>query len=181
MRTRQIFRYASRQVSSSSGRRDRGVAIVARALTVVSIILLAASSAATAQTDLTFEKSSVSESAWVGRVDGDVSGQLVTTLIAIDQSASPMPVEFYWIVLADDPAQSFVARLTGTLDGETGEAKMAGFVVDGYMKGAAVEEAGQLQDADTSTFTGTIVIDQATTGSPDPDSPIIIGALRMDR
>lgn len=55
-------------------------------------------------------------------------------------------VEFYWIVLADDPDKSFIARLTGTLDTTTGAVEMTG----------KVTEAGQLRDATTSNFTGTI-------------------------
>ena len=111
---------------------------------------------ASAQVSLTFDKSAVADGVWIGTVAGDVTGRLVTVLIAADQSQPVWDVDFYWIIIADDPARSFVARLEGTLNSETGAVAMRGAVDEGYERGATVTEAGQLQDQATMRFTGTI-------------------------
>lgn len=108
--------------------------------------------------DLTFEKAAVGDTVWTGTVSGDVDGVLTTVLIAADTSQPVWQVEFYWIVTASDPSRSFVARLSGTLNSETGEVAMSGHVVDGYLEGARVEEAGMLVDAERSAFSGTIAV-----------------------
>ena len=136
------------------GRRSGMVAIVV----AIVVSLAAVFSVAGAQTNLTFEKSSVGAGVWLGTVSGDVTGKLVTTMLVVDQSQPVWQVEFYWIVVADDPDKSFVARLTGTLDSTTGAVAMTGRVGEGYQIGASVREEGQLQDAETSRFTGTIRI-----------------------
>ena len=41
---------------------------------------------ASAQVSLTFDKSAVADGVWIGTVAGDVTGRLVTVLIAADQS-----------------------------------------------------------------------------------------------
>ena len=117
-----------------------------------------AASAAEEPVRLTFDKASVSASVWTGRVDGDVDGELTTVLISADTSSAVWSVDFYWIVTADDPRLSFVARLAGTLDTDTGAVAMRGRVVDGYRVGALVEESGQLYDGERSAFRGTIDI-----------------------
>lgn len=124
--------------------------LVSALLTVVTV--------ASAQVSLTFDKTAVSDRVWIGTVSGDITGTLVTTMIAADRSKPIWDIELYWIILADDPNQSFVARLTGTLNTETGAVAMTGTVDEGFNVGATVEEAGQLQNAETSNFTGTIVL-----------------------
>lgn len=124
--------------------------LVSALLTVVTV--------ASAQVSLMFDKTAVSDRVWIGTVSGDITGTLVTTMIAADRSKPIWDIELYWIILADDPSQSFVARLTGTLNTETGAVAMTGTVDEGFNVGATVEEAGQLQNAETSTFTGTIVL-----------------------
>lgn len=145
------------QYSFTAEQVDRRSGIVA-ILTAIVIGLAAAFSVAGAQTNLTFDKTSVGDGVWLGTVSGDVTGKLVTTMLVVDQSQPIWHVEFYWIVVADDPDQSFVARLTGTLDSTTGAVAMRGRVGEGYLIGATVREEGQLQDAETSRFTGTIRI-----------------------
>ncbi len=124
--------------------------LVSALLTVVTV--------ASAQVSLMFDKTAVSDRVWIGTVSGDITGTLVTTMIAADRSKPIWDIELYWIILADDPSQSFVARLTGTLNTETGAVAMTGTVDEGFNVGATVEEAGQLQNAETSNFTGTIVL-----------------------
>src|SRR5690606_31540729 len=127
---------------------------VARVFLAMAVLGLAA--VASSQVSLTFDKTAVSDRVWIGTVSGDITGTLVTTLVAADQSQPVWQVDFYWIVLADDPSQSFVARLQGTLNSETGAVGMSGPVDEGFNAGAMVQEAGQLQNAETSNFTGTI-------------------------
>ncbi|HZJ09002.1 MAG TPA: hypothetical protein VFD39_04855 [Trueperaceae bacterium] len=127
-----------------------------RLAAVAAVLIALVITMASAQVNLTFEKSSVGDGVWMGTVSGDVTGQLVTTLMASDQSQPVWKIVFYWIVLADDPSQSFIARMTGTLDTTTGAVTMAGRVIDGYQAGARVREVGQLQNAENSSFIGTI-------------------------
>ena len=107
---------------------------------------------------LEFEKAAVSDTVWVGSVGGAFEGVLTTVLISADTSAAVWLVDFYWIVTAADPAMSFVARLAGTLDTDTGHVTMSGSVVEGFRLGVMVEEAARLVDAESSAFQGTIVL-----------------------
>lgn len=126
----------------------------AAALAVLALVGFAAAQGL----NLTFEKAAVGDTVWTGRVSGDVEGVLTTVLISADASQPIWQVEFYWIVTADDPSRSFIARLTGTLNSETGAVAMSGHVVDGYREGARVEEEGMLVDAERSAFSGTITV-----------------------
>lgn len=135
-------------------RAPRGAGVIAALI----VGLLAVPSVASAQVHLTFEKTAVVDGIWLGTVAGDVTGRLVTTMVVADQSTSVWDIELYWIVLADEPTQSFVALLSGKLDTNTGAVTMSGRVRDGYLVGTAVHETGQLQDARTSAFKGTITI-----------------------
>jgi hypothetical protein len=103
---------------------------------------------------LSFDKSAVSAGVWSGTVVGDVSGGLTTVLTAIEPSGPIAHVEFDWIVSAG--AQSFTAHLYGTLNTNTGAVVMNGTVVDGWLEGAQVHEAGQLVDAASLRFQGEI-------------------------
>jgi hypothetical protein len=105
---------------------------------------------------LTFDKSAVSPGVWQGTVSGDVSGDLETRLLAATADGAILHVTFDWIV--DAGQRSFTARLTGTLNTETGRVKMRGTVIEGWHLGARVSERGQLVDPATSRFTGTIKI-----------------------
>jgi hypothetical protein len=115
--------------------------------------------------NLTFEKSAVEEGIWEGRVSGDVEGDLRTELISADQSTPVWLVEFDWIISADDPEYSFVARLQGILNSETGLVIMSGEVSEGYRMGARVYEQGQLVDEETMTFEGVIHVVPAMTAA----------------
>jgi hypothetical protein len=123
---------------------------------VLLVVVVSCLSQAAAQVNIAFEKAAVSDGVWMGTVSGDVTGRLVTLMVAADQSRPVWEVDFYWIVLADDPGRSFVARLTGTLDSGSGEVAMSGVVNEGYLAGARVDESGHLVDATTSRFEGTI-------------------------
>jgi hypothetical protein len=115
--------------------------------------------------ELTFEKAAVGDTVWTGAVSGDVEGTLTTVLIHADDSQPVWQVDFYWIITADHPARSFIARLDGTLDTERGEVALSGRVVDGYRVGARVEEQAQLVDGERSEFHGTITV-LPVAGSP---------------
>ena len=69
-------------------------------------------------------------------------------------------VQFDWIVSAGP--KSFVARLDGTLNTNTGVVVMNGTVIDGWLLGARVHEEGQAQDPAGARFVGSIQIAPAT-------------------
>ncbi len=93
---------------------------------------------------------------WAGEVAGDVTGKLETQLTSKTGDGIIWHVEFDWIVTAGE--QSFTARLSGILNNQTGKVVMNGEVVEGWLMGAQVHEEGQLVDAATLGFTGTIRI-----------------------
>jgi hypothetical protein len=104
--------------------------------------------------ELNFDKTAVAEGMWQGTVDGDITGSLETRLTDPRVTGPIWHVRFDWIITADD--QSFVADLRGTLNNETGAVVMNGTVVEGYLLGAQVHEVGQLVDAATLRFQGSI-------------------------
>ena len=131
-------------------------------LAIVMAVTVAAAPAASASDPvrLSFDKSAVSAGVWSGTVSGDVSGGLMTVLTAIEPSGPIARVEFDWIVSAG--AQSFTAHLYGTLNTSTGAVVMNGTVVDGWLEGAQVHEAGQLIDVSSLRFQGEIRVMPAT-------------------
>lgn len=100
---------------------------------------------------------------WTGNVSGDVDGALTTRLTAARQAGSVLHVDFDWEIDDANGARSFVARMTGVLNLETGQVVMNGTVVEGWLEGARVHEKGQLVDPATSTFVGTIRVMPAST------------------
>jgi hypothetical protein len=121
-----------------------------------------AAAAETAPVRLTFDKSILDPAAgvWVGTTAGDVAGALRTELRSLQVAGPNWHVTFDWIVTAGP--QSFTARLSGTLNTATGEVVMNGTVIDGWLEGARVHEAGQLVDAATLRFQGSIRLMPAT-------------------
>jgi hypothetical protein len=119
---------------------------------------------ASAPLQLTFEKESVAPGMWEGTVSGDVDGDLTTFLTSCtgpDPCSGPIwHVEFDWII--DAGGESFTAHLSGVLNNVTGAVIMNGTVVDGFLQGAQVHEEGQLVDAATLRFEGTIQVMPAT-------------------
>ncbi len=107
---------------------------------------------------LNFSKAlaSVTPMVWKGSVSGDVNGELETRLLNLRVTGVIWQVEFDWIITAANPAQSFTARLSGTLNTKTGKVVMNGVVIDGYLEGAQVHEEGLLIDQAASRFEGTI-------------------------
>lgn len=104
---------------------------------------------------LTFDKSSAGEGIWQGTVSGDVRGRLKTVLLSATPGSAPgiLDVTFDWIIKG---RRAFTARLSGTLNTNTGAVAMSGRVTKGRYKGAWVEERGQLVDPATLRFQGTI-------------------------
>jgi hypothetical protein len=124
----------------------------------------AATSAAAANepVQLTFDKTASGPGTWSGTVSGDVNGDLTTTLLSVTETGVIWHVTFDWVVDGD---ASFTARLSGTLNTSTGHVVMNGRVIDGAYLGAEVHEEGQLVDAATLRFRGSIRIMPATGGS----------------
>lgn len=109
---------------------------------------------------LSFDKILVSQGVWEGSVAGDVTGDLMTELTALQITGPIWHVEFNWIIDAGE--HSFTAHLKGTLNTLTGQVIMNGTVVDGWLLGAQVHEEGQLVDPNTLQFQGTIRVMPAT-------------------
>jgi hypothetical protein len=101
---------------------------------------------------------------WEGRVSGDVDGELTTVLRGCTGpnqcSGQIWHVEFDWTI--DAGAESFTAHLTGVLNTVTGKVVMNGTVVDGFLQDAQVHEEGQLVNAATLAFEGTIRVMPST-------------------
>jgi hypothetical protein len=114
----------------------------------------AASVAPTKTFHLTFDKSSVGTGVWQGTVSGDAGGGLTTRLIDLKVAGPIWLVTFDWII--DAGPYSFTARLSGILNTADGDVLMTGKVDSGYRLGAPVIEKGQLVNAATSEFVGTI-------------------------
>jgi hypothetical protein len=140
---------------------DRRSIVKAAAATM----LLAASSSAlygqpagSAPLRITFQKSlaTATPMVWKGTVNGAIPGQLETRLISLRETGMIWHVEFDWIITASNPADSFTARLAGTLNLKTGRVVMNGTVIEGAREGAQVHEEGTLIDPVTSTFQGVI-------------------------
>jgi hypothetical protein len=149
-------------MAERGSRRLRAAALVA--LAAAGLLFLAVPAGASAPLNLTFEKESVGEGAWAGTVSGDISGDLKSFLTACTGpkacSGRIWHVEFDWVI--DAGAESFTAHLSGVLNTVTGKVVMNGTVVEGFLEGARVHEAGQLVDAETLGFEGTIRIMPAT-------------------
>jgi hypothetical protein len=134
---------------------SRATALVA--LLAAGLVFLSVPAQASAPLRLTFEKEAVAPGVWEGTVSGDINGDLTTHLTACSPCDGQIwHVEFDWIV--DAEAESFTAHLSGTLNNKTGSVVMNGTVVDGFLQGAQVHEQGQLVDAATLRFEGTIQV-----------------------
>jgi hypothetical protein len=124
-------------------------------------LALAAPASASAPVTMTFEKEAVAAGEWKGTVAGDVNGDLTTFLTSCTGCSGQIwHVEFDWIIAAG--AESFTAHLAGILNTRTGKVVMDGPVVAGFLQGAQVHEEGQLVDAATLRFEGSITVLPAT-------------------
>ncbi len=149
-------------MAERGSKRLRATALVA--LIAAVLLFLAVPARASSPVNLTFEKESVTPGAWEGTVSGDINGDLNSFLTTC---TGPNPcsgriwhVEFDWVI--DAGAESFTAHLSGVLNNVTGSVVMNGTVVEGFLEGAQVHEAGQLVNAATLGFEGTIRIMPAT-------------------
>jgi hypothetical protein len=149
-------------MAERGSKRLRATALVA--LIAAVLLFLAVPAKASSPVNLTFEKESVAPGAWEGTVSGDINGDLNSFLTACTGpkgcSGRIWHVEFDWVI--DAGAESFTAHLSGVLNNVTGSVVMNGTVVEGFLEGAQVHETGQLVNAETLGFEGTIRIMPAT-------------------
>ena len=110
---------------------------------------------------LSFDKTAVADGVWAGTISGDIEGTLTTVLRDVRVTGKVWHVNFDWIIDSGD--QSFTANLSGILNLKTGSVVMNGTIVEGYLTGAQVHEEGQLVNAATLQFVGSIQIMPATT------------------
>lgn len=85
---------------------------------------------------------------WRGRIEGPASGEIMLLVEyrgrPVDAAGPVWPVRVMAFVTADNPAQSFLAQMSGTIDWRSGDVQLRGQVSDGWMKGATVEQAFRL-------------------------------------
>ena len=141
------------------------LALLALTLGSIGAVGVSSASATSAPVRLTFEKTIADPAAgvWEGTTGGDVNGTLRTELRSLTVTSSIWHVTFDWIVTAGE--RSFTARLSGVLNTATGAVVMNGTVVEGWLEGSQVHEAGQLLDPDSLHFEGLIRLMPATAGS----------------
>src|SRR5690606_25986087 len=87
--------------------------------------------------------------------------------------------EFYWVFIGDVPSRSFVAYLKGTHDHVTDDIVFDGFIVDGYMLGARVEDRGTMVDYAAKNVAGTIQIFPLHGGGT-PSFPLAVATPNQD-
>ncbi len=92
--------------------------------------------------DLTFQKCAVSYFIWLGIVGGDLNGFLIAILTDLRETGSVTHMSWSWFVFADGVA--FVADLSGILSMKTGRVVMNGVITSGWLQGAQIHVAAQL-------------------------------------
>jgi hypothetical protein len=142
--------------------------LVVRILVLAAVVAAAIAGSSSARAGqghaivVTFQKQLVDPVNFVfeGTTGGAVKGHLESRIVpgSLTIHGPIWTFTFDWIVTANAPAKSFVARTTGTFDTTTGAVVMEGVVTSGWQEGAAVRERGQLVDAATFAFAGTIAI-----------------------
>jgi hypothetical protein len=89
---------------------------------------------------------------WEGTVAGAATGAVNLRVEYLgeemDRARQQWPVRAWLFVAADNPAHSFAAELTGTIDWRDGTARLDGTISEGWMRGARVEHDGLLDDFD---------------------------------
>ncbi len=138
----------------------RNLIMIALLACTVAASAAGAASASSAPVRLHFDKTATAPGVWHGTVSGDIDGALTTQLLGVAVTGPIWHVTFDWIV--DAGASSFTARLSGTLNTDTGAVVMNGTVISGFMLGAQVHEAGQLVDPASLEFVGSIRLLPAT-------------------
>jgi hypothetical protein len=107
---------------------------------------------------LSFSKALVGEGVWEGTISGEVQGKLRTVLVFADQSDPVWRVELEWFIEADDPNKSFVARLRGTINTESGAVVLNGEITEGYLVGSSIREQGQMLETAEAPVSGMVII-----------------------
>lgn len=136
-------------MDASSSRFGRGI------LAVVALVVLAS---ATAQLSISYDRSPVAPLVWFSTAAGDLTGRWVIAPVTGADTPEVFRGEFYWMFIGDIPSRSFVAYLKGTHDHVTDDIVFDGFIVDGYMLGARVEDRGTMVDYAAKNVAGTIQI-----------------------
>ena len=81
---------------------------------------------------------------WTGPLQGPLAGRATVRVeyvgTAADRARPVWPVRALLFVSADDATKSFVGELAGTIDWRSGEVQLTGPVIDGWRRGARVEQ-----------------------------------------
>jgi len=96
---------------------------------------------------------------WRGPLGDDMPGEIT---LRVEYRGAPMDVarpvwrvRVMTFVAADDPTKSLLAESQGVLDWDTGSMQLTGYVSEGWMKGASVEQTLRL---DRTHFDGSGVL-----------------------
>lgn len=140
-------------------RHGRPIAALAVAAAVPIALVQPAAASDSAPLIWSFDKCAVADGVWHGTAQGPTgaSEPLETRLTGLRQTDSVLHVDFDWQV-----GDTYLARLSGVLNLETGAVVMNGRVAEGQFAGSQVHEEGQLYDAENSCFAGTIRVLPAT-------------------
>jgi hypothetical protein len=110
---------------------------------------------------LAFNHLTVDGEAWQGSVRGDLTGVLNGELRSLYYHARSWQVEFKWNLEATDPAHSFTAELTGTINPKTRYMNLMGTVTKGWLTGAQIHVDGKVTDLRMLELKGTIYLTPA--------------------
>jgi hypothetical protein len=113
---------------------------------------------------LDFDKCGGEDGRFEGTVTGDLTGELVSQALAIDDDRPVWKVRFLWTVGEPGDPDHLVADLSGILNSNTFTVVMNGRVTAGAYTGAQVHEAGQLVSIEDCglRFQGSIDVFPAT-------------------
>lgn len=140
---------------------------------IVAVLALVVLASASAQLSISYDRSPVAPMVWFSVAAGDLSGRWVVTPVTGADTPEVFRGEFYWVFIGEIPSRSFVAYLKGTHDHVTDDIVFDGFIVDGYMLGARVEDRGTMVDYAAKNVAGTIQIFPAHGGAV-PTDPLAV-------
>ena len=136
------------------GRTSLSIAALATAIPML-LSQSAAASASSAPLMWAFDKCATGPGVWQGTATGpgNIQEPLKTQLTSFRATGDVLHVDFNWYV-----GDTYLARLSGTLNLKTGAVVMNGQVAEGSYVGSQVHEEGQLYDSARSCFAGTIQV-----------------------
>jgi hypothetical protein len=134
-----------------------GSAAVCAAVAAPAMMAAPALADGAAPSYVTFDKHYVGSGQFEGTTGGAAPGTVHTTCTLTPLNPVLVQLGCDWQISAGQ--HSFDAPLTGTLNWQTGSVAMNGEIASGWQAGSQVHETGQLINAATLEFAGTIRIE----------------------